>query len=189
MAGNHFTLFWYVHVLESSFNWLGECSMVVLWNCWNSPSVWSLKLPTGNPRCLGKSLHFTDLFLCGWMSLPEFSEGQWYRNPECFPRSRAKLLQIDMIEDENCRASQAWSGSSGILYIFWRVGHGQMTKSNQTSMAIVALRESYRPKDINQPSSLNKALKTYFLLGGLLWWRRPGSPRFEPVDLYVYMTS
>ena len=42
-----------------------------------------------------------------------------------------------------------------------------MTKSNQTSMAIVALRESYRPKDINQPSSLNKALKTYFLLGGL----------------------
>lgn len=36
-----------------------------------------------------------------------------------------------------------------------------MTKSDQ----IVALRESYRPKDINQPSSLNKALKTYFLLG------------------------
>ena len=66
------------------------------------------KLPTiGNPRGLGKSLHFRDLFLCGWMSLAEFSEGQWYRNPECFPRSRAKLLQIDMIEDENCRASQA----------------------------------------------------------------------------------
>ena len=44
------------------------------------------------------------------------------------------------------------------------MGKGQ--KSNQTSMPIVASSESYHPKDINQPSSLNKALRYISSWGG-----------------------